>query len=380
MSFDGGRETWLNQFLPELHKQSKGEINIFVYFYSDCNSIGSNLIEAARDRDYSFVNIALRPPGGIVNSFFRIVKFNSQVIRQICKEKTSNKSLILGIGSFHEGLVPFLFSIKLFRKSNTTTGIWLRSILVKQLGAIGGKFYVKLVTLFERIQVRSVDHVISNGWDTQEFYKSNYNIDSTVIPNAVRLERFENIQGIKSTDDCLKISFIGRLSMEKGFKTFVDAILSFNRDYENIKNKITFEIVGDGPLKSYLLDRMSSNINYKSELKNSEIPNYLESIHCGVALTSASLVGGGGVSNGFLEILAAGRLVIAWDNLIYRQVGECNSIIYVEENSVNYLSNAFADLYINRSKYLGLGVNGRFLSERFSLDAHVDKFSTAFLK
>jgi glycosyltransferase involved in cell wall biosynthesis len=381
-NYDGGRETWLNLIIPELIRQLDGSIELFVYYYTDSDTDDERLIDAIKTFPSCFHAIPIRKGGGLFTNLARVLKYNFKVFKKITARRKGlavKSSMVIGIGSFYEAIIPYLLSGRLFKR-RFITAIWLRSILEKQLGAIRQSYHVKFRVGIERRMLGRMDFVIANGWDTGKYYKEHNKIDSVVIPNALDLSRFINIPDISAVDSEMCISFIGRLSPEKGFFVFLESILLFNERYPYMSGRIRFEVVGSGPLANELANRQYSNLIYKGVLSNEEIPDYLSQIDCGVALTSSSNIGGGGVSHGLLELLASGRIVIASDSFIYRQVADSTAIRYVAENSSNALVDAYLDILNNKRRYVEMAKRGRQVSSKFSIGSHVETFITKIIQ
>ena len=83
------------------------------------------------------------------------------------------------------------------------------------------------------------------------------------------------------------VSFIGRLSAEKGFIQYIDAVNLFKRKYD--KASVVFHVLGDGPLEGLLRDN-TSLIEYLGVMDNRSMIGYLSTIDVGVALTLSTEV------------------------------------------------------------------------------------------
>jgi glycosyltransferase involved in cell wall biosynthesis len=143
----------------------------------------------------------------------------------------------------------------------------------------------------------------------------------------------------------VRIAYIGRLSEEKGLPAFLEAVEVVASQQAHAK--LRFEIVGDGPLRARAQDaarRHPGLLEFVGPLSNEAVVPYLETIDAGVCLTHCGEGGGGGVSNGLLEIIAARRLVIAWDSVIFTQVLKPDQACLVEEGQVDRLAQALLHL------------------------------------
>jgi glycosyltransferase involved in cell wall biosynthesis len=373
-SFDGGRETWLNNFLIESWKIDS-KINFLVYYYSDSNSKTDQLIQAVNLNPNCFKNVNIISGGNLSRSLIRVLGFQMKVYKEI-KRRIQNDDVILGVGNIHESFVPFLFTRLFHFKKRYFPGIWLRSIFVKQQAALASSWRLKWMEAIEVYFLKSVSFILSNGWDTSNFYFKKYGIKSHVIPNSLSLNKFHSIKPINIVSDVLVVSYIGRLSIEKGFIQFIESIKYFNSNFSELQSKIRFEVVGDGPLCTILNELNFDNVLYKGVLSNNDIPNYLDSIDCGVALTLSESVGGGGLSHGFLELLVSGRIAIVWDNPIFNQIDCSEATVMIEEGNSNKLGEMYKQIILNKYSFIQRSNNAARLGQSFSIENHVLNFNT----
>ena len=98
-----------------------------------------------------------------------------------------------------------------------------------------------------------------------------------------------------------------------------------------------------------------------------------------VALTLSSLgLGGGGVSNALVEQMAAGRILVAWDNDIFRQVLDSSMAYLVPQGDARALANAFLYIALNRGEALERAARAWEKSTSYAISTHVDKFFELF--
>nr|MBI1230098.1 glycosyltransferase [Cytophagales bacterium] len=372
-SYDGGRETWLKNFMNEA-KRVDSRFDILVYYFSDMSTQSDKLIDTVYSCPELFINVKIPRPGNIFQSILRVYTFQRCVFKKI-RRSIESEDIVLGIGNLNEGLIPFVFSFFPPNRRKIFTGLWLRSIYVKQQAALADPVRLKLMEHVEVRILRSLSFVIANGWDTSSFYKEHYGIESFVIPNALVLSKYGNISKFNPNKTNLVVAYIGRLSKEKGFTEFIDSIKVFNGLYPQQSSFVEFQVVGDGPLRDLLKREKMDNVRYMGVLANSEIPNYMGSIDCGVALTSAKTIGGGGLSHGYLELLAAGRIVLVWDNPIYRQIDCQDAVILIEEGDIRAMAASYLDILTNRKLYEVKAENAIRLADSFSIQNHFCSFA-----
>ena len=375
LSHGGGRETWLDIFLPELKRVEEDAI-VNVYYFKDALSIDEDTLNVVNDERFQFYCFNLPYKQSKLYSLYRILKF-SICINQVIKSKTKQKGLhyIIAVGSYPEAFS--LVFIKAFSKSKHILYLaWLRTILEKQIGTSWKLPLIKsFIIKVEHYILKKMNMNITNGWDTGKYYSRN-NIQNVVIPNAINIKRLNDIflseKLIKKNK--IKVSYIARLSEDKGVLSFLDAITVFNTTYPDFLSEIEFEIVGDGPLRE-LCERCDlENCNYLGPMRNIDVIRYLSTVYCGVNLTyEHNSSGSAGVSNGLLEQMLAGKVLICWDNFIFRQVLDEKSAIFVKENCSRDLADAFYIIATNR-QLKHLGNESKKIAHKFSIENHVKKF------
>lgn len=94
-----------------------------------------------------------------------------------------------------------------------------------------------------------------------------------------------------------------------------------------------------------------------------------------VALTySSTELGGGGTSNALMEQMAASKIIVAWDNPIFRQL-LCDSSGYlVEQYSIDELTNCLVHIYKNNELAISKARKSTCKISTYTLPKQVDKF------
>lgn len=375
-SYDGGRETWMNMFLPLL-KNSLEKSIINVYYFKDDKSDIDRMIKSFNDERFQFFEINLPKIKNKFFSIFRILLFTKKAIYSINKniklEKDKQKShILLGIGSFYEASVLSFF--KLFHhKEGVKYIIWLRGVWAKETLARHSGLIHRIIINTEKYFLRKADKIIANGQDTSDAYKD-YGFKSVVIPNALDFDKYKTFKDLRDVN-VKKVSYIGRLSLEKGFLDFLKSVEVFNLKYPKLKDEIIFEVVGDGPLEKSLDSIKFNNFNYIGPINNELIIDYLQTIDCGVALTySNKALGGAGVSNGLLELMASGKLIVCWKAKVFQQVLNEESAIMVEESNIDELIEGYLRLLKEPEYVRTLNENAKKVSKKYSKENHIKSF------
>jgi glycosyltransferase involved in cell wall biosynthesis len=374
-SGNGGVETWLKLFLDEVYK--KREVykleKIHIYYYSD----GVDVDLIGSKYDFICLNPIQVPneSGGLISNFYTYFKFHLSALKDL-KSRQHQVKVIVSIGSYPTGIFNwFIFKLLLFRKSIYHV-IWLRTTLTKFIKTLNSSVFSKLVFTLERKALKDANLIISNGWDTKKNYISDYNIESVVIPNAIELSKYKNSKGLDKIDEVIRVAFIGRFFENKGVFNFVDSIKQFNAIYPDLAGKINFVFVGWGENSVEQFASETFNCTYVGKISNTKIASFLDEIHCGVALTKFNDIdpGGSGVSNGLLELMVTGKIIIAYDNQIYRQFPNEDFLVYTKENDNDQLASIFADIVNNKNEYFLRSENAKKYVEAFSIEAHVESF------
>ncbi|MBB5636590.1 glycosyltransferase involved in cell wall biosynthesis [Pedobacter cryoconitis] len=374
-SSSGGVETWLNLFLEEinLNRDQYNNGTIHIYHYERAylkNPVGADL-------DF----VKLHPlkidmeVKGLLGNLITLYKFHSFAIKHL----KANQEVIpftISIGSYPSGIFDWVILKLLCFRKKTKHIIWLRTTLKKYIKTHQSRIFSRSILWLEQKALKDADIIISNGWDTRVNYLEDYNINSVVIPNAIKLERYQNSKSLSALSEPVKIAFIGRFFENKGIFNFVEAIRIFNISYPDLIDRVKFVFIGWGEESVETFASETKNCDFIGKVANEKMLTYLDDIFCGVALTKFSddEAGGSGVSNALLELMGSGRAIIAYDNPIFRQFPDADFMIYSPENDDAELAANFAKLVLNKDMYIVNGTKAREYSQSFSISSHVNSF------
>lgn len=377
LSHGGGRETWLNNILPAL-LEAPDAPELFVYYISDAHCDGERKISAFDHPRIKFIETPLPVSTNKLTSLFRIARFCWSVTASL-RNRTDRHSVIIGIGTFYEGAIIALARMLNIRRQQLV--LWIRGVWVKEINHRHGQWGRRLIASAERFFMRCADKVIANGHDTKAIYEALLGRHVEAIPNALDLKRFAQVTRPALTSRPICVSYIGRLSEEKGLRAYVAAIDHFVA--QGCDADVRFEIVGDGPLRVVAEEcaaRHPDHVVYLGAVRNEDMPTYLDSIDLGVCLTYSRESGGGGVSNGLLELIGSQRLVVAWDSIIFKQVLADGEAVFVPEGEIAALAAAFAAAASEPEAYARKIEASRSVIAAYSLEAHVEHFMTYLAK
>lgn len=307
----GGRETWLYNFLPELASlQHFEKICLFGFKTPD----QENFIEEIQQLDpmlngeQQIFPILFEKEKSKLPAIFAMFK----EFKKFTKTTSQYPSYVMAMGILELWMV-----LKLKPYRNSKKVVWLRSIFSHEKAYRIPKPIRKLFLKYEIQMLKKADVVLGNGDDIKNFYAP-YGIDVTVIKNGVAMARWA-LPDIPLQDP-IHIAYVGRLSHVKGIEDYLKLI-------EKVKTgdkarQFTFHIVGynDRYASQVAVLEKKGFVRNHNIVPNKELPGFLEKIDVCVALTyAASKGGGGGTSNAMMEQMAAGRIILAWDNRIFSQ-------------------------------------------------------------
>ena len=323
---DGGRETWLYNFLIETLCR-----NVDIRFRIFCLPVDGNSILGTKD----FVNES-RVSKVEVPCNSKKIPISLQFALSLRKAYTQVKEkadIIIGVGGLPEALAIILSGQKNADISEKV--MWLRTVYTKEKSDSLPVVSIPVVKFFEKYVLnKKFGTVIANGEDTAAFYRE-MGVACTVIPNAISLSKFQRPK--KRRSDKLRVAFVGRLAEVKGIRDF---LLLVQASHEaGILDQVEYHVVGVGPfsdtVKKYHLD---NKLVYHGYLSNLEMSGFLNDIDCCVALTYFTpTMGGGGVSNALIEQMAASQIIIAWDNVIFKNALKDSECFFVRQGDIKEL-------------------------------------------
>lgn len=330
---DGGRETWFSNFMSAIVADSD-----LIYIRLISLSLKSeNVVDSYLGGNiYENIEIKTNKKNILPLNIIFILKL---FLKLFFKKKNN---IVLGVGSLYEMLSILLCYPPILYKGKRI--FWLRTITRKEFGN-RNVVLLNLIIFIEKLLLKYFfDIVITNGKDTGDFYEG-IGVENIVIPNGVSKEKwYSSINNLKKNR--INIAYIGRLEKNKGFIEFCEAAKFLNL---NKVDQINFTVIGDGTLgtEATFLQNKLDNFKYLGPIPNKSLPSFLKDIDVCVALTFYNeKQGGGGLSNALLEQMCAGKLIIAWDNVIFKQILNSENSLLVKEGDIELLRKAFLDCLI----------------------------------
>lgn len=364
----GGMETWAYGFIPILlNKNTHIKMNIFGLSQEDISNENHELI--------SFLSSDAKPRLNM--TFFKVIwpkipwvaSMLFQFRNHSKKSLKPSPDMVLCVGGFFE-LICMFFS---GRYSKTKKVLWLRTIFFNEKANKVPSFLLPFGRWLEAKLLKKLDLLLANGTDISNHY-GNYGLEVNTIRNGVDIKKW------KTNDPKLNlpinVAFIGRLASAKGIEEFLLAVENIKT--MDISEMFKFTVIGDGPYSSKVVNLEERGyLDYLGMVDKDSLPSLLSNIDVCVALTRVSKMGGGGgTSNALLEQMAAGRIIVAWDNLIFRQILDDKSAYLCEQDNINMLTKKFLDIKDNRESAKLKAIHCKEIIKEFSIESQVKKFES----
>lgn len=348
---NGGCEIWLSYFLPEI---SHRKVYKSIYVYHVNNTNRSIFCKKGNINYCSCSNKS----NGILNVFL----FSCFAIRYIKKNESSNDDILL-IGSTFVAFIGIFYN--LIRMKDTRICTWIRSIAVEELRT-RSPYLAIVAKLLEFILLKISDLVIMNGSDTYDYYIHRYDIvnKSFIIENAVSDDSLFTLSNDTSKEK-FNLAYMGRYVTAKGIDLYIESVKRFLKKYDFIN----FHAYGHGEFEDKLYD---AGIIDHGRYTLEDVPNILQFVD-GVVFFNRSGIAGG-VSHSLLECMAAGKVIIAWNNKIHNQVCTSDSAFLMEENNLDELEKVYVHGLSNWRLLNQKSCRARQVAAMFSIEKHVDKF------
>lgn len=364
---EGGRETWLYEFVPRLVRALPAVRVSVLGIRSDGDPPVDGDLEACagdvRDR-FSILRLRVRKTRwplaiGMMRELWRHTRASS----------FDAPDIVLGMGIFE---LPMVL-LPAYRRS--VRCVWLRGIFVHEKAYRIPRWLSPMVLKTEALLLRRVDCVLANGHDIAKFYQD-MGVDVHVIENGVDLERWA-LESTPRMHGKIHVAFIGRLTKVKGILEYLGAVGRFDAEEGE---KYAFHVVGGGSEEyASRLRACGDRMKRHGVISNSSLPAFLKDIDVCVALTWADARGGGGgTSNALFEQMAAGRIIVAWDNVIFRAVLDETCAYLVPQGDVDALADAFREIASHPDEARRRAANGVERARRYDIGGRVQSCVALF--
>jgi glycosyltransferase involved in cell wall biosynthesis len=367
--FGGGCETWLEYFLRYLVEYNYyNSINVYAFESNLQENLTIPSKIKSKEISYFLCPIKSEKKGEGYKNIIKYVNFHYHNFKKYSKKK--DHVILIGSVVMAPVLLRNLFLIKT-KKIRLIT--WIRSKVIGEMKANRSNF-VFISKLLERFVLSLSDLIITNGKDTLNYYTSRYKKyrdKLTMIENGIETNKFNDIE-INDINAPIKIAYTGRYSRAKGFDDYNTSIdLFFKHNKEDFK-KILFFSFGHGELES----TTSKYLINKGRYSQDDLKEILSSVDVVVFLNKSN--NSGGLSHSLLEVMAAGKIIIAWKNDVHCQILNENNSFLIEEGNINELTKVYKTLIKDteeiKNELKSKRLNARKTSEGFTCSNHVQKF------
>jgi glycosyltransferase involved in cell wall biosynthesis len=357
-SYGGGIESWLIKFLDNRHILYKSFEKIHILYLKSNIDHQATIPSLFENTDIDFIPVELNSRSVILKGLEYHIKCHYHL------KKINKKSIVIGLGSFHELFV--VSSIK--RNCLLKRSFWLRNILKFSLETRKTGIFSSLILWMEPHCLKSLDFVIANGTDTYDYYKRHYGLKNFFVNKNAIDESKICINKNPFQKNIIRVGYVGRLEKDKGFDCFLESV----EQSCGIKN-VEFVIIGFGNLENAVHEaiRKFNNVVFKGALSNRDVYSCLSSLDATVHLTRS---GGGGLSNSLLESIFSDNLIICWDIPVFTQIVNDTNAFLVEEGDILRLTNIYKIICSNKELALKKIINARELTAGNDMLSHMRKF------
>ena len=252
-----------------------------------------------------------------------------------------------------------------------------------QIGAIKRNGIIhKFFLILEKYLYKNADKIVN--LDPFFDYMINLGISREkmiFLSNGVDLEEFDRKQNLEIDLDKNKfnITYTGAIGIANNLDPIIDLAKLVSDE------NIMFNIVGYGPLKKFLVERVENeklkNIKFFDPIEKSKVPEVLrESDVLILSVLPIDLYQYGASFNKLFEYWASSKPILFFGNVKPDYIKESNSGISVTTNSIDDLKSACLNLYnISEVDRLELGKNGRkYVEDNFDWKKLTNKVDKVF--
>ena len=365
---DGGRETWAYQFLPRLMaREPTLAVELHGLRVEGQPDTFSEIVAATAPSDRP------RLTAHFVRAQRNLIPNSLKMLWAMWNQPREGRdaSLALGVGSFVE--LACMMAAPGLRRSRKA--IWLRTIYLDEKAHRIPKWLRGFAMRVETAILRRADLIIANGDDTAAHYRAR-GLQVEVIKNAVDLDRWR--MPLPRFDRPIHVAYVGRLAAVKGLAEFIELARRAAAHPEG--GAFRFHIVGDGDLQESARSAESlGNLTFHGPVNNDAMPSVLADKDVCVALGFVGVgpdgrSGGSGVSNAVLEQMAAGRLLLCWDNAAYRQIVSDAAGVRVRQGDVDALLRELLNIAADDSEARQRCRAAVAVAQQYGFEAHMERF------
>jgi len=337
--FAGGCESWLKYFLAQgmIRNEYFQDVHIYHVFPQQFEqSFLKDLHEQPK-----FVFHSYHPKHSLVGNGIRtIYVFTKYCLKRMIFPKDS-KHVVLLIGSVYLAILGVLLHYKCLFKKNVYIIPWIRSIAAQENAGDNKKKQI-IYKFLEYMLLNRCNGIIVNGQDTLTSYRKLYPAlgnKMRVVENAVNHAIYAGLNIPSWRKKKISCAYLGRFVPAKGFDDFLQSVKVFCENNDTtLEDLIEFHIYGHGRLDKNIPQCIQNHGTFSP----SQVKNILGTVDVVVFLNKTNIAAG--LSHGLLEAMAAGRLIIAWENAIHCQVLSEENAILLREGDISGLADIYQQL------------------------------------
>jgi glycosyltransferase involved in cell wall biosynthesis len=268
---------------------------------------------------------------------------------------------------FDYGPIMFLHDPSFLKESNKFRRGLLHVTYTKLL-KIANRFALKHCHKFFVYNQEMKQFVLIKGLENRKIVFYNFPIDTTVFREYSVAQKEKIRQKLAINKDNVVITFIGRISKDKGLLYLLEAMRFFVKKYNK---KVLFLIAGDGPLKKWFVKNIATygnNIRYLGPLHYSEeVADVLNASDIFVYPITVSY----GYALSVLEAMASGLPTVFTEEGPTKELilnGHHGFVIPIKDSKA--LINVIERLINNNELRKRVGKNAKEISARFSIKSY----------
>jgi len=246
-------------------------------------------------------------------------------------------------------------------------------------------YFMKRLAMLEAETAKHATLIVTISKYSFEKIRQYYGIkmeNVRIVPNGVDIEIFRKLTNKEASRQLFGLNnepcvlFVGSLIPRKGLPFLIEAAKKIVKE----KNKTQFIIVGEGPLKKYLVDsiearNLSSNFRFLGNLKDDNLSILY---NCADVFVLPSIQEGQGIV--LLEAQACAMPVVAFDiGGVNEAVRNGETGFLIKLGDADEFANAVLKLISDKTLREKIGGNGRkFIEENFTWDICAQKLLNVY--
>ena len=299
----GGIDTWLHNFIC-----NNKDVQIRLFCPEPVHSYKSFDVENFTNLEIIYTGSWKNYPTMLTWGISSAIKIRNMLIPQA-------SVLVL---STIPTLIP-AFCLKKTRKVKGRIVCSVRGCLAQDAIDTGkSRLFTRSLIRIEKTLLGICDTIVANGWDTADYLRQFYGVESIVIPNGIAEPRRETEGRDEDLGTILRLKksrkiilHIGTLRTIKGIDYIINACARLSEE----RTDFIMVFTGKGDIEKYKRKAEEAGIEAVFTGSKRNTDDYLLA-----ADVVINVSGGSGVSNSLLEAMNNGKIVVAWNKKTFSQV------------------------------------------------------------